>query len=98
MVSRKTILVTGGAITGLNAPLPIAAGGTGGVNSTAALNNLGAVSTNTNVIAGAGLTGGGGLSANITLSIASGSNGYGNRYISTGSPSGGNNGDIWYQI
>ena len=34
----------------------------------------------------------------VTFSIAGASNGYGVRYVSTASPSGGNNGDIWYQI
>ena len=33
-----------------------------------------------------------------TISISTASNGYGVRYISTLTPSGGSNGDIWYQI
>ena len=48
--------------------------------------------------AGAGLTGGGDLSANRTLAIASTSNGHGTRTVSTSTPSGGNDGDIWYQV
>jgi hypothetical protein len=32
------------------------------------------------------------------LSIATNSNGFGTRYVSTSAPTGGNNGDIWYQI
>ena len=32
------------------------------------------------------------------LSIATSSNGYGYRTISSSPPSGGNNGDIWYQV
>jgi hypothetical protein len=47
--------------------------------------------------AGAGLTGGGDLSGNRTFAIASGSNGFGTRTVSTSAPSGGNDGDIWYQ-
>jgi len=50
------------------------------------------------VSAGGGLTGGGALSANITLAIAANSNGYGTRYVSTLGPTGGVDGDIWYQI
>lgn len=44
-----------------------------------------------------GLTGGGALSANREISIASGSNGYGSRTVSSSSPSGGSDGDIWYK-
>jgi hypothetical protein len=50
------------------------------------------------ITAGTGLTGGGDLSASRTLSIATNSNGFGVRTISTGAPTGGNNGDIWYQV
>lgn len=35
---------------------------------------------------------------NVTFAIASGSNGYGVRTVSTSAPSGGNDGDIWYQV
>lgn len=45
-----------------------------------------------------GLTGGGALSANQTISIASGSNGYGTRTVSSSSPTGGSDGDIWFKI
>lgn len=34
----------------------------------------------------------------VTLTPASGYNGYGVRTVSTSAPSGGNNGDIWYQV
>lgn len=44
-----------------------------------------------------GLTGGGALSSNQELSIASGSNGYGSRTVSESEPSGGSDGDIWYK-
>lgn len=50
------------------------------------------------ITAGAGLSGGGDLSADRTLSIASNSNGFGVRTISSSTPTGGSNGDIWYQV
>jgi hypothetical protein len=89
--------ITGGTITGIT-PLAITAGGTGASTYTGALVNLGAVGITTQVIAGGGLSGGGALSTNVTLAIASSSNGYGNRTISSAVPSGGSNGDIWYQV
>jgi hypothetical protein len=89
--------ITGGTITGIT-PLAITSGGTGANTYINALVNLGAVGITTQVIAGAGLSGGGALSTNITLTIASTSNGYGNRTISTELPSGGSDGDIWYQV
>ena len=81
-----------------NSPLPISAGGTGATEASAALTNLGAVSVFTNVSLGPGLTGGGSLVSSISISIAPTSNGYGTRYISTTTPTGGEDGDIWYQI
>ncbi len=45
-----------------------------------------------------GLTGGGDLSANRTISIASNSMGFGIRTVSTSDPSGGSNGDIWLKV
>jgi len=62
-----------------------------------ALGNLKADKTIT-ITAGSGLTGGGDLSANRTLSIASSSNGFGTRTVSTSTPTGGSDGDIWYQV
>lgn len=50
------------------------------------------------ITAGAGLTGGGDLSANRTLSIASNSMGFGTRTVSTSDPSGGTDGDIWLKV
>jgi hypothetical protein len=44
-----------------------------------------------------GLTGGGAISSNQTISIATTSNGYGTRTVSASSPSGGSNGDVWYK-
>jgi len=45
-----------------------------------------------------GLTGGGDLSANRTISIASTSMGYGTRTVSTSDPTGGTDGDIWLKV
>jgi hypothetical protein len=89
--------ITGGNITGI-APLPVTSGGTGANTTALARFNLNAVSQNTQIIAGAGLSGGGDLTTDRTLTIASNSNGYGTRYVSTQPPTGGNDGDIWYQI
>jgi hypothetical protein len=96
-LSASSVNITGGSITGIT-PLAIAAGGTGGSTAAAARSGIGAVATTTTINAGGGLTGGGDLSQSRTLSIASNSNGFGVRYVSTSTPTGGNNGDIWYQI
>ena len=89
--------ITGGTITGIT-DLTVADGGTGASTAADARTNLGAAASATNVIAGVGLSGGGALTANVTLAIAANSNGYGTRYVSTSAPSGGSDGDIWYQI
>ena len=89
--------ITGGTITGIT-DLAVTDGGTGASTAAGARTNLGAAASATNVIAGTGLSGGGALTANVTLTIATNSNGYGVRYISSASPTGGNDGDIWYQI
>lgn len=52
----------------------------------------------TTITAGGGLTGGGDLSANRTLAIASTSMGYGTRTVSTSDPSAGSDGDIWLKV
>ena len=93
------VTVTSGSISGI-IPLAVSDGGTGANTSSAARNNLGAASTSTQIIAGAGLSGGGDLSTDRTLTIATDSNGFGVRYVSTSPPGNdvGNNGDIWYQI
>ena len=89
--------ITGGTITGIT-DLAVADGGTGASNAADARTNLGAAAATTLITAGAGLAGGGSLATDRTLSIASNSNGYGIRYVSTSGPTGGTNGDIWYQI
>jgi hypothetical protein len=89
--------ITGGIITGI-IPLAVADGGTGGNTAAAARVGIGAAASGLEINTTGGLTGGGNLTASRTISIASNSNGFGERYISTTTPVGGNNGDIWYQI
>ena len=89
--------ITGGTITGIT-DLTVADGGTGASTAADARTNLGAADAATTIIAGGGLSGGGALTANVTLAIATNSNGYGTRYVSTAAPTGGSDGDIWYQI
>lgn len=95
--NANAVAITGGTITGI-APLPIVSGGTSATTAQDAVTNLGAVPTTRSIIAGDGLTGTGPLSADVTLSIAGNSNGFGRRYVSTSTPVGGVDGDIWYQI
>jgi len=52
----------------------------------------------TTITASGGLTGGGDLSANRTISIASTSMGYGTRTVSTSDPTGGTDGDVWLKV
>jgi hypothetical protein len=94
----NAVAITGGTISGLTAPLAVVDGGTGGNTAAAARAGISAVNTALTITAGAGLTGGGDLTNNRTLAIASYSNGYGNRTVSINPPTGGNNGDIWYQV
>jgi hypothetical protein len=96
--NANTVNITGGDISGIT-PLPVASGGTAGGTAAQAQINL-SVPPNSRTITGInGLTGGGDLSADRTITIAANSNGYGNRYVNTGAPSiPGVTGDIWYQI
>ena len=94
--NANAVTITGGTITGV--VMAVVAGGTGATDAASARTNLGAAASATNIIAGTGLSGGGALTANVNLAIATNSNGYGIRYISNASPTGGNDGDIWYQI
>ena len=96
--NANAVNITGGDITGIT-PLPVASGGTGGATAALARTNLG-VPPNTRTVTGAGgLTGGGDLSTDRVITIATTSNGYGQRYIGTTGPNiAGVTGDIWYQI
>jgi hypothetical protein len=93
------VTITSGSISGI-VPLAVADGGTSGNTAASARNGIGAAFSGTQIIAGAGLSGGGSLANDRTLSIATNSNGFGVRYVSTEPPTSavGNNGDIWYQI
>lgn len=96
--NANAVNITGGDISGIT-PLPVASGGTAGGTAAQARTNL-SVPPNSRTITGInGLTGGGDLSADRTITIAANSNGFGIRYVSTGAPSfAGVTGDIWYQI
>jgi hypothetical protein len=89
--------ITSGSITGI-IPLSVADGGTGGNTAASARTGIGAAASALEINTTGGLTGGGNLTASRTISIASNSNGFGVRYVSTQAPTGGSNGDIWYQI
>ena len=95
--NASNVQITGGNIAGITA-LAVADGGTGGVDAASARAGIGAAASALTITGTGGLTGGGSLTSSRTISIASGSNGYGNRYVSTSSPSGGSDGDIWYQV
>jgi hypothetical protein len=96
--NSNSVTITGGAISGIT-PLAVADGGTGGGTAAVARTNL-FVPPNSRTITGTGgLTGGGDLSLDRTITIATTSNGYGTRYIGTTGPNiAGVTGDIWYQI
>lgn len=96
--NANAVGISGGIVAGLTSPLAIADGGTSGNTAAAARSNLSTVWTGLTISAGAGLIGGGDLTNNRTLSIAPYSNGYGNRTVSTSTPTGGSDGDIWYQV
>jgi hypothetical protein len=96
--NANAVAITGGSILNIT-DLAVTDGGTGASTAAQARTNL-SVPPNSRTITGInGLTGGGDFSADRTITIASNSNGYGIRYVSTGAPNiSGVTGDIWYQI
>jgi hypothetical protein len=96
--NANAVAITGGTVVGIT-PLAVADGGTGAATAATARTNL-FVPPNSRTITGvSGLTGGGDLSSDRTITIATTSNGYGTRYIGTTGPNiAGVTGDIWYQI
>ena len=95
--NANNVSITGGTITDIT-PLAVTFGGTGGNDATSARANLQVAWSGTTITAGSGLTGGGNLTTSRTIAIATDSNGYGTRYVSSSLPSGGTDGDVWYQI
>lgn len=95
--NANAVSITGGAISNIT-DLDVADGGTGASTAAGARSNLGAAAESITITGVNGLTGGGSLAANRTITIANNSNGYGTRYISASGPTGGSDGDIWYQI
>ena len=97
LLNASGVNITSGTISGIT-DLTVADGGTGASNPTDARTNLGAAASAITVTVGSGLTGGGSLASNMTIAFATNSNGYGTRYVSTAAPTGGSEGDLWYQI
>lgn len=97
VLNASGVNITSGTITGIT-DLAVGDGGTGASNPTDARANLGAAASATTITLGNGLSGGGNLASNMTIAFASDSNGRGTRYVSTAAPTGGSDGDIWYQI
>ena len=96
--NANSVAITGGTVSGIT-PLAVADGGTGGATAAQARTNLGVPPNTRTVTGGGGLTGGGDLSSDRVITIATTSNGYGTRYIGTSGPNvAGVDGDIWYQI
>lgn len=91
---------TTGTAAGLSATLAVTSGGTGQTSYTDGQVLIG--NTSTGGLSKTTLTGATGVSVTngagtITLSPTSGYNGFGARTVSTGTPSAGSDGDIWYK-
>lgn len=90
--STGAVTITNSGVTSLTAGSGISlSGSTGAVTITASGSGV------TSITAGAGLTVSSSTGA-VTISPNSAFNGFGARTVSTVTPSGGSNGDIWYQI
>jgi hypothetical protein len=68
--NANSVAITGGSVTGIT-DLAVVDGGTGASDASGARTNLGAAASAITINAGTGLSGGGDLSSNRTLSIAS---------------------------
>jgi len=86
--TRMLVYVDGTNVVPQISKLPVLYGGTGSDTASGARTNLGVPATD-----GTGATG----AWPITISTAT-SNGYGTRTVSTSAPTGGVDGDIWYQV